>query len=166
MKLRCLRWERRNLSVSSPRRRLAGAGQGSPFDYLYCRKDVDRVLRRLYPREFRDASLSGIESNGFLLASHLRRMRAVVGGYLQGTERPLIVDLGCGVGGLGQWLSAVLKARLIGVDISPVAISRARCLFGQQRPRLRFVLAQCDATGLPCEQASAIVSWEVLHLVR
>src|SRR5207249_3526775 len=46
------------------------------------------------------------------------------------------------------------------------AISRARCLFGQQRPRLRFVLAQCDATGLPCEQASAIVSWEVLHLVR
>ncbi|EST24414.1 class I SAM-dependent methyltransferase [Streptomyces roseochromogenus] len=63
----------------------------------------------------------------------------------------LLVDAGCGSGGIGLWLARALATRLVGFDVSPVAVAQATA----RRPgfvsaeRAAFRVARLEASGLP-----------------
>jgi ubiquinone/menaquinone biosynthesis C-methylase UbiE len=63
----------------------------------------------------------GFEHISFLTLAEMRGMAAEIS--LSAGE--LLVDLACGMGGPGLWIARETGARLIGVDISTVAISAA-----------------------------------------
>jgi len=71
----------------------------------------------------------------------------------------LLVDAGCGTGGVGLWLARALAARLVGIDISSTAVDRAAAradafvLPGQAR----FAVGTLEATGLPDGAAHGII---------
>ncbi|MFE0777991.1 class I SAM-dependent methyltransferase [Streptomyces sp. NPDC058861] len=73
----------------------------------------------------------------------------------------LLVDAGCGAGGIGLWLARALAVRLDGFDLSPVAIAQAtgrRAHFlGQAADRAVFRVAELENTGLPDGCAHGIV---------
>ncbi|QIB49543.1 class I SAM-dependent methyltransferase [Streptomyces aureoverticillatus] len=52
-----------------------------------------------------------------LLGAMVARLRLAPG--------QLLADVGCGTGGVGLWLARALAVRLVGVDISPVAVQLA-----------------------------------------
>jgi ubiquinone/menaquinone biosynthesis C-methylase UbiE len=75
-----------------------------------------------------------------------------------------VVDFGCGRGGPGLWLARALSARLIGIDISPVAIQLARSRAPRflADDRASFHVAEFSSTGLETATADAVVSVDAL----
>jgi len=62
----------------------------------------------------------------------------------------LLVDVGCGTGGIGLWLARALALRLEGFDLSPVAAAQAtdRCSrFGLSADEAAFHAAELEDTG-------------------
>ncbi|MFF9127118.1 class I SAM-dependent methyltransferase [Streptomyces sp. NPDC014889] len=76
----------------------------------------------------------------------------------------LLVDAGCGTGGVGLWLARALSARLIGLDLSRVAVGQAIGRSGQFLPagRAAFRVAGLEATGLPDGCAHGVVCVDAL----
>ncbi|MGW7362423.1 class I SAM-dependent methyltransferase [Streptomyces sp. NPDC054841] len=73
----------------------------------------------------------------------------------------LLVDAGCGTGGIGLWLARALALRLEGFDLSPVAVAQATDrrphFFGSGTDRAAFRVAELEDTGLPDSSAHGIV---------
>ncbi|MFD9394787.1 class I SAM-dependent methyltransferase [Streptomyces sp. NPDC060000] len=82
----------------------------------------------------------------------------------------LLVDAGCGTGGIGLWLARALAVRLAGFDLSPVAVAQAtgrRANFlGADTGRAAFRVADLEDTGLPDSSAHGIVCVDALGRAR
>ncbi|MGW1870404.1 class I SAM-dependent methyltransferase [Streptomyces mauvecolor] len=77
----------------------------------------------------------------------------------------LLMDAGCGTGGIGLWLARALDLRLAGFDLSPVAVAQAaarRTHFGTPDGRAVFHVADLEDTGLPNAHAHGIVCVDAL----
>ncbi|MGW9369672.1 class I SAM-dependent methyltransferase [Streptomyces xanthophaeus] len=77
----------------------------------------------------------------------------------------LLVDAGCGTGGIGLWLARALALRLEGFDLSPVAVAQAtgrRAHFLGSAGRAAFRVAELEDTGLPGGHAHGIVCVDAL----
>jgi ubiquinone/menaquinone biosynthesis C-methylase UbiE len=75
-----------------------------------------------------------------------------------------LVDLGCGRGKPGLWLSRATGADLIGIDWSPVAVRIATEVSAQFVPpgRARFLIADLAATGLDNNVADAVLCFDAI----
>ncbi|WP_240045358.1 class I SAM-dependent methyltransferase [Streptomyces sp. L-9-10] len=75
-----------------------------------------------------------------------------------------LIDLGCGTGGAGLWLSRALSVHLVGVDISPTAIALATRRTPAFVPpgQATFRVATIEATSLPDARADGIVCIDAL----
>jgi ubiquinone/menaquinone biosynthesis C-methylase UbiE len=82
-------------------------------------------------------------------------------------SRQTLVDLGCGRGGIGQWIAQEIGTDLVGVDASWVAAADARSRVRQHRrtSEARFVVADAAHTGLVGACADALLCLDVLQLV-
>ncbi|MGW8782393.1 class I SAM-dependent methyltransferase [Streptomyces sp. NPDC055796] len=78
----------------------------------------------------------------------------------------LLVDAGCGAGGIGLWLARALTIRLHGFDLSPVAAAQAAArrahFLGPHASRAVFRVAELEDTGLPGGCAHGIVCVDAL----
>ncbi|MGW3973863.1 class I SAM-dependent methyltransferase [Streptomyces ardesiacus] len=78
----------------------------------------------------------------------------------------LLVDAGCGAGGIGLWLARALAIRLDGFDLSPVAIAQATArrahFLGPAADRAVFRVAELESTGLPDGGAHGVVCVDAL----
>ena len=75
-----------------------------------------------------------------------------------------LVDLGCGRGGPGLWLTRATSAKLIGIDFSPVAVELAakRAPHFVPEGRAEFRVGRFDETGLPDAVANGVISMDAL----
>ncbi|MEU0413885.1 methyltransferase domain-containing protein [Streptomyces griseorubiginosus] len=74
----------------------------------------------------------------------------------------LLVDVGCGTGGIGLWLARALALRLEGLDISPVAIEQASARRIRFAVPATFRVAGLENTGLPDGGAHGVVCVDAL----
>ncbi|WP_051853137.1 class I SAM-dependent DNA methyltransferase [Streptomyces aureocirculatus] len=78
----------------------------------------------------------------------------------------LLVDAGCGTGGIGLWLARALAVRLEGFDLSPIAIAQATTrrphFLDRKATWARFRIAELADTGLSDGCADGIVCVDVL----
>ncbi|MER5556789.1 class I SAM-dependent methyltransferase [Streptomyces sp. NPDC002793] len=78
----------------------------------------------------------------------------------------LLVDAGCGTGGIGLWLARALALRLDGFDLSPVAVNQATArrphFLGNDTARATFRVADLQNTSLPDSAAHGIVCIDAL----
>lgn len=92
---------------------------------------------------------------------------AVLGHMVAGLRlRPdaVLVDLGCGRGGVGLWLARAFSAYLIGIDRSPrgLEIAAGRAPSFLPEGRARFQKGTFERTGLPESCADGAVSMDAL----
>ncbi len=131
------------------------------YDAAYAALPESPTFRRLwhehvegldFPEEFGHVS--------FVTLSQLRRMAA----ELRLGPGDTLVDLGCGMGGPALWVARESGARLIGVDLSPVAVEKASAravelgLAGQAQ----FVVGSFADTGLEPGSADGAMSEDAL----
>ncbi|MEU9714032.1 class I SAM-dependent methyltransferase [Streptomyces sp. NPDC047976] len=90
----------------------------------------------------------------------------LLAGRLRMRPGQLLVDAGCGAGGIGLWLARALAVRLDAFDLSPVAIAQATSrrahFLGPAADRALFRVAELEDTGLPPSHAHGIVCVDAL----
>jgi SAM-dependent methyltransferase len=134
----------------------------SGYDTFYATWGRSPTLRRIwrehvtgpdYPEEFAHIS--------FL---PLRQLRALAE-QLQIQSDQVLVDLACGAGGPGLWVAKEARARLIGRDLSPVAVQRAteRVAGLGLEGRAEFAQGSFERSGLPSESADAVMTVDALQ---
>ncbi len=108
-----------------------------------------------YPEEFAHIS--------FLPLAELREL---TNGLALSPDQ-LLVDLACGAGGPGLWAARESGARLVGVDLSPMAIKRAAERAGPlgMSGRATFIQGTFEATRLESGSADAVMSVDALQYV-
>jgi 2-polyprenyl-3-methyl-5-hydroxy-6-metoxy-1,4-benzoquinol methylase len=79
------------------------------------------LVHDLHRQAIGDEYPDGIEVTGACTRATLAR--ALAG--LRLSPGGLLVDLGCGLGGPGRWLARHSGARVLGFDVSQVAVDRA-----------------------------------------
>ena len=106
-----------------------------------------------YPEEFAHIS--------FLPLRHLRTLAR----GLDLSENQLVVDLACGAGGPGLWVARESRARLVGCDLSSVAVERGaeRATALGMSGRAEFRHGSFEETGLASEAADAVMTVDALQ---
>lgn len=134
----------------------------SGYDAVYAAMPKSPTLRRIwrehaagtdYPEEFGHIS--------FITLQELRRMTA----ELRLSPNGSLVDLGCGMGGPALWVASETACRLIGVDLSPVAVAQATARAAELglSDRARFVVGTFADTGLASGSTDGIMSEDALQ---
>ena len=132
------------------------------YDAVYAATLRSPTLRRLwhehaegpdFPEEFGHIS--------FTTLPELRRVAAEL--HLSPGET--LVDLGCGMAGPALWVARQTEARLIGVDLSAVAVEQAtaRALQLGLGGQARFVVGSFAETGLGADSAAGAMSEDALQ---
>jgi SAM-dependent methyltransferase len=134
----------------------------SGYDAFYAAWGRSPTLRRIwrehvtgpdYPEEFAHIS--------FLPLAQLRAL----GEGLNLVADQLLVDLACGAGGPGLWIAQHSGARLIGRDLSPVAVERAteRAIALGMQGRAEFAPGSFEQTGIASTAADAVMTVDALQ---
>jgi ubiquinone/menaquinone biosynthesis C-methylase UbiE len=132
------------------------------YNAVYAGTPNSPTLRRLwrehaegpdFPDEFGHIS--------FTTLAELQRMS----GLLRLSPGDTLVDVGCGRGGPALWMSRETGARLIGVDLSPVAAQQATARAADLGlvEQATFVAAPFVDTGLDAGFADAVMSEDALQ---
>ena len=113
----------------------------------------ERACGLEYPEEFGHIS--------FLTLDDIGRMAADV---MVGPDGCL-ADLACGMGGPGLWVAQETGARLVGIDVSPVAVGQAsaRASALGLGDRATFAVGTFAATGLDSASVDAAMSIDALQ---
>jgi ubiquinone/menaquinone biosynthesis C-methylase UbiE len=132
------------------------------WDAFYTESQVAEFRRRLYVEAFGEEYPSNEATDGYITRNELREMAA---GLKVGPGQ-IIVDLGCGRGGPGQWIARTTGTTLVGIDFSQVALEQA-----QARAR-GLGIAHCsyqqgtfDATGLDSASVAGAFSIDVIWAI-
>lgn len=94
----------------------------------------------------------------------LAQLRAVAEGLELAADQ-LLVDLACGAGGPGLWVANESGARLVGRDLSPIAVERAaeRASALGLDGRAEFAQGSFEQTGITSESAHAVMTVDALQ---
>ncbi|MER6198072.1 class I SAM-dependent methyltransferase [Streptomyces sp. NPDC001586] len=137
------------------------AGRSAQYDAFHAARTRTDLVARLYAAAMGEdypAEVAASSSCDWpLLGLMTARLRMRPG--------QLLVDAGCGTGGIGLWLARALALRLEGFDLSPVAITQAtgrRPHFGLPAERAAFRVAELENTGLPGAGAHGVVCVDAL----
>jgi SAM-dependent methyltransferase len=134
------------------------------YDAVYAATLKSPTLRRLwhehaegldYPEEFGHIS--------FATLPELKRVAA----ELHLSPGDTFVNLGCGLGGPALWVARETGARLIGVDLSAVAVQEAGARAGELglAEQAQFVVGSFAKTGLEENSADGVMSEDALQYV-
>lgn len=85
---------------------------------------------------------------------------------LQVTPSSVLIDLGCGMGGPGQWIARESGAHLVGIDLSQVAVeaTAAAATSYLQPGQFDYRCATITATGHPDSSADGLMSIDALPM--
>ena len=77
-----------------------------------------------------------------------------------------ILDLGCGVGLVSEYISDVTGARMLGIDFASAAIQRAQARTREKSERLTYQVMDMDELSLPAKSFSGVISIDTLYFVN
>jgi len=113
---------------------------------------------RIWRAVFGDAYPDGVDPYSFVSRMELTRFA----GEVQVGPGDVLVDVGCGRGGAGLWVSAATGAELIGIDIAETAIRAARERATAMGKAATFRRGEFEATGLDDASVDAVMSVDAL----
>jgi SAM-dependent methyltransferase len=133
------------------------------LDALYAQFTRSPTYRRVYRQVYEDAYPEEAEPFGAATRSDLQRIAEVIG---VGPGQVLL-DLGCGAGGPGLLVAQRTGARLVGMDLSAVAIRQAtvRAASWGLPAQATFQVGDISASGLPSAAFDGAMSVDVLWMV-
>lgn len=123
------------------------------FDALYGQRDrLDA-----FDAEAQDASIAVLGCNGFIDRTELDALEGDLRRLVPPALPGALLDLGCGTGGLGQYLGSALGVPAIGIDLSSVALMKGRDTYALFRRR-GMVLLRGEFGALPLQTRSVVAT--------
>lgn len=133
------------------------------FDTAYGIDAVSPTMRRIFEEVYgSDAAPAELGSYSFLSKNELKELSVALNVKPHG----IFVDLACGTGGPGLWISREIGSGMIGIDISQQAVAAARRRanrFGLEGDG-RFNVGSFDETGLPGSSMDGVLSIDAFWL--
>ncbi|MFD9864470.1 class I SAM-dependent methyltransferase [Streptomyces alboflavus] len=130
------------------------------FDAVHTARAASRLVDSLYAQAMGDAYPVEVAPTSSCDWPFLGTLTA----NLRLGPGDVLADIGCGTGGVGLWLARALAVRLIGVDISPVAVRLAstRAAAFVPQGQAEFRTGTLTATGLPDRHVNAVICVDAL----
>lgn len=116
------------------------------------------VERRVWSDVLGEEYPAGLDPYSFVTRTELSRFAT----ELHLTPGQALVDVGCGRGGPGLWVTAATNARLTGIDIAENAIQAVRDRAAAMDIDADFRIGSFEATGLESGGADAVMSVDAL----
>ena len=132
------------------------------YDAVYSSAAKSPTLRRLWHEHAEGADFP--EEFGHISFTTLPELKRVVA-ELRLRPGDRFIDLGCGMGGPALWVARATGARLVGVDLSPVAVEQANARAAELglAAQAHFVVGSLDESGLPANSADGAMSEDALQ---
>jgi len=130
------------------------------YDTIYRRLGESTVFQKILRHVFADDYESGLENFSFLRKSDLIKLEESLSGT---KDNSLLLELGCGVGGLSYRLAAVRMGLTLGIDISPYAIGKATHLMKNAPRQAYFAVANMMMLPFDAHSIDHIVSIDAIH---
>jgi len=140
----------------------AGDLVANGYDALYSAWGRSPTLRRIWREHVTGPDYP--EAFAHISFLPLAQLRALADG-LDLTADQLLVDLACGAGGPGLWVANESGSRLVGCDLSAVAVERASERVSEigMTGRAEFRHGSFERTGLPAQSADAVMTVDALQ---
>ncbi|MFB7594665.1 class I SAM-dependent methyltransferase [Streptomyces sp. NPDC056160] len=138
-----------------------GRSARAQYDAFYTARARTDLVTRLY----REAMEKDYPSEVGAFSSCDWPLLGLMTARLRMRPGQMLVDAGCGTGGIGLWLARALDARLLGFDISPAAVAQATDrgrTFSFTPGRAAFRVGALERSGLPGDCADGIVCVDAL----
>ncbi|MBT1186631.1 methyltransferase domain-containing protein [Streptomyces sp. CJ_13] len=140
----------------------SGTTRSSQYDAFHAARARTNLVARLYAEAMGEDYPAEVAAS----SSCDWPVLGLVAARLRMNPGQLLVDAGCGTGGIGLWLARALAVRLDGFDLSPVATAQAAArrphFLGITADRAIFRVAGLENTGLPTAHAHGIVCVDAL----
>jgi SAM-dependent methyltransferase len=132
------------------------------YDAVYASTAKSPTLRQLWHEHAEGSDFP--EEFGHISFTTLPELERVVA-ELRLRPGDTFVDLGCGMGGPGLWVARVTGGRLIGVDLSSVAVEQAsaRAVKLGLASQAHFLVGSFADTGLETGSADGVMSEDALQ---
>ena len=82
------------------------------------------------------------------------------------TSKNQVLDLGCGIGKITEYISDVTQAAILGIDSATDAITRAKVRTQEKRNRLDFREGDMNDLKLPPASVDTIIAIDTLHFAE
>ncbi|MFX1256104.1 MAG: class I SAM-dependent methyltransferase [Promethearchaeota archaeon] len=79
------------------------------------------------------------------------------------TEKNRVLDMGCGIGKIAEYISDVTQAHVLGIDIATEAIKHAQIRTQEKRNRLEFREDDLNNLSLPPASVDTVIAIATLH---
>ncbi|MFX0096081.1 MAG: class I SAM-dependent methyltransferase [Candidatus Hodarchaeota archaeon] len=77
-----------------------------------------------------------------------------------------VLDMGCGIGKIAEYISDLTQAHVLGIDIAAEAIRRAQIRTQEKKNRLEFREGDINNLSLPPSSVDSIIAIATLHYVE
>jgi SAM-dependent methyltransferase len=133
---------------------------GEVYDRLHLAQRRSATLKRIWLHASGEDYPADFDHFSFITLAELHQARVA----LQLTRGQTLVDLACGTGGPSLWIAREAGARLIGIDVSEIAISEARnrALKLNLHDRVDYRRSSFEQTGLPSASVDGAFSVDAL----
>ena len=82
------------------------------------------------------------------------------------TEHNRVLDLGCGIGRVAEYISDTTGAYVLGIDVAADALVRARLRTADKRHRLDFQIGNMDLLDLPPASFDTVIAVASIHYAQ
>jgi ubiquinone/menaquinone biosynthesis C-methylase UbiE len=85
---------------------------------------------------------------------------------LELTNENRVLDLGCGIGTITEYISDRTRAHLTGIDFAPGTIERALERTEEKRDRLNYEVGDMNSLDMPADSFDTIIAIDTLYFVE
>ncbi|MBU7018536.1 MAG: class I SAM-dependent methyltransferase [Theionarchaea archaeon] len=82
------------------------------------------------------------------------------------TSENRVLDMGCGIGKITEFISDLTHAHILGIDLASKAIQRAQARTEEKRARLEFREADMNNLSLPPASIDTVIALDTLHYLE
>ncbi|MFE2379102.1 class I SAM-dependent methyltransferase [Streptomyces sp. NPDC059398] len=149
-------------TTTAPPRGMTAGQRSAQYDAFHAARARTDLVARLYAEAMGEDYPVEVAAS----SSCDWPLLGLLAGRLRMRPGQVLVDAGCGAGGIGLWLARALAVRLTAFDLSPVATVQAAArrghFLGPAADRAVFRVAELENTGLPDGCAHGIVCVDAL----
>lgn len=135
------------------------------YNAAYLARMENSVLNRIELDLGLTRQIVDLKTTGLILPKELSAWAARVAAGIKKSSVRTVLDVGCGLGVFGRYVSNINKSTLIGIDTSKLAV-RAAQMATPLDENASFIVCSANNTKIPANSIGSIIALDVIHIIE